>query len=265
MDGTDRKAPQPGMNSILRPSTGEQLIKRLGIPIDSDILYVRCGTGETTAELVKLTSGRVTGIDPSAALINRAKELYSCERMVFLEMDEETIPFEGEFDAIYCNAAFHWFRNPAEFLEKAKKALRPNGKIGIHVPAKNTYSPLFTEAVEECCSDPDILRICSGFRPPWLMFGTISAFRLLFCSAGFTVSQCFLEKNTTHHSPDVVFEMFKRVAERGYLNPECYDTPFPDDFKSGFLSSFKKSIFRKVNEDGMVELLTWQVLIIAER
>jgi SAM-dependent methyltransferase len=44
-------------------------------------------------------------------------------------MDGQALAFEGEFDAVFSNAALHWMREPDRVLAGVHRALRPGGRF----------------------------------------------------------------------------------------------------------------------------------------
>jgi ubiquinone/menaquinone biosynthesis C-methylase UbiE len=44
-------------------------------------------------------------------------------------MDAENLRFDGEFEAVFSNAALHWMRNPDRVIAGAYRALKPNGRF----------------------------------------------------------------------------------------------------------------------------------------
>lgn len=250
--------------SLVQASAGAQLIELLDIGGNADILDVGCGTGNLTMELLKRTTGSVTGIDPSEGMIREASRIYSDPRIKFLVMDNREMTFHEEFDIIFCNSAFHWFTTPQLFLEKSRTALKPNGRIGIQAPAKAEYSPLFLKAISECCTNPEIAQIFSGFRPPWILLETAEAYSALFRDADFKVTYCSLEESSNRYTPEKVFDVFSSGAKAGYLNPAYYDAPLPESFEAAFLEGIKTSFERQAEADGLVDLLFHRIFLIAE-
>lgn len=251
--------------SLVQASAGGRLMELLEIPGNADILDVGCGTGNLTAELSKQTTGSVTGIDPSEGMIREASRGYSDPRIRFLVMDNREMSFREEFDSIFCNSAFQWFRTPDRFLEKAYAALRPNGRIGIQAPAKKNYCPLFLKAIGECCTNPEIAKVFSAFRPPWFMLESGEEYSALFRKAGFRVTQCSLEESRNHYTPEKVFDVFSSGAKAGYLNPAYYNTPLPEWFEEAFLNGLRGSFERQVEPDGLIDLLFYRIFLIAEK
>jgi SAM-dependent methyltransferase len=97
---------------LLNPQPGER------------ILDLGCGDGVLTAKLVALGC-RVVGVDGSAAQVEAAKRL-GLEAYV---MDGERLTFDGEFDAVFSNAALHWMRNPDNVIDGVRRALRTGGRF----------------------------------------------------------------------------------------------------------------------------------------
>jgi trans-aconitate methyltransferase len=97
---------------LLAPKPGER------------ILDLGCGDGVLTSKLAELGC-RVVGIDGSAAQIEAARKLGLDARV----MDGEQLSFNGEFDAVFSNAALHWMRNPEAVISGVWRALRPGARF----------------------------------------------------------------------------------------------------------------------------------------
>ncbi|HKV63553.1 MAG TPA: class I SAM-dependent methyltransferase [Candidatus Acidoferrum sp.] len=88
------------------------------------ILDLGCGDGVLSAKLAAMGCS-VVGVDGSAAQIEAARKL-GLDAQV---MDGEKLSFDGEFDAVFSNAALHWMRNPEAVISGAWRALRPKGRF----------------------------------------------------------------------------------------------------------------------------------------
>lgn len=97
---------------LLNPSPGER------------ILDLGCGDGVLTAKFAEMGC-HVVGVDGSAAQIEAARKLGLDARV----MDGEKLSFDGEFDAVFSNAALHWMRNPEAVIAGVWRALRPKGRF----------------------------------------------------------------------------------------------------------------------------------------
>jgi len=97
---------------LLAPHAGER------------ILDLGCGDGVLTAKLASLGC-QVTGVDASPQQIDAAQKLGLDARV----MNGEALDFNGEFDAVFSNAALHWMRDPAKVIAGVNRALRPQGRF----------------------------------------------------------------------------------------------------------------------------------------
>lgn len=97
---------------LLEPQPGER------------ILDLGCGDGALTAKLVEMGCS-VVGVDSSAEQIEAARALGLDARV----MDGHGMTFEGEFDAVFSNAALHWMGHPDEVIAGVRRALRPGGRF----------------------------------------------------------------------------------------------------------------------------------------
>jgi trans-aconitate methyltransferase len=98
----------------LRPRAGER------------ILDLGCGTGTLTAEIAR-QGALLTGVDRSAEMIASAREKYA--ELRFDVADGQELPFTGEFDAVFSNAALHWMPSAEDVLRGVHRALVPGGRF----------------------------------------------------------------------------------------------------------------------------------------
>ena len=88
------------------------------------VLDLGCGDGVLTAELARRGIS-VLGIDISESLLKAAAERGVETR----QMDGQNLPFDGEFDAVFSNAALHWMSNASAVIEGVFRALKPGGRF----------------------------------------------------------------------------------------------------------------------------------------
>jgi hypothetical protein len=97
------------------------------------------------------------------------------------------------------------------------------------------------------------------------MLDTEEAYRSLFEEAGFRVIFSALEETHNSQTPAQVFDIFGSGAKAGYLNPACYDAPFPEGFESLFLDGIRQSFESQADADGMIDLMFYRIYVVAER
>lgn len=155
----------------------------------------------------------------------------------------EKLNYENEFDIIFCNSVFQWFKKPIPALSACRNALKKNGKMAIQAPARDDYCPNFIDAIEEVRKDRSTKDIFAGFTSPWLFFNTAEEYSDLFKDAGFTIRESTIDKVVTENTPEEVYTIFESGAAAGYLNEEYYNTMITQD-------SIKS--FRKIVRDSFV-------------
>jgi SAM-dependent methyltransferase len=109
-----------------------RFVSDLGMPVvellapraDERILDLGCGDGALTAKLVALGC-EVVGVDASPEQVAGA---CACGLDCMVASGED-LPFDGEFDAVFSNAALHWMRRPDAVIAGVRRALKPGGRF----------------------------------------------------------------------------------------------------------------------------------------
>jgi SAM-dependent methyltransferase len=113
-----------GRNARFVSDLGEPVLELLAPQAGEHILDLGCGDGVLTERLV--ASGcHVTAVDASAAQVAAARKRGLDARV----MSGERLTFDGEFDAVFSNAAMHWMRDADAVIRGAWRALRPGGRF----------------------------------------------------------------------------------------------------------------------------------------
>jgi len=154
-----------GVLELLAPRRGEQ------------VLDLGCGDGALTERLV--TAGcRVVAIDSSAAQVGAARARGLDAR----RGRAETLPFQGEFDAVFSNAVLHWIPDASAAIGAVHRALKPGGRFVAEFGGAGCV-----QTVRLALIDAANRRGLDGAAlDPWF-FPTEAAYRALLEAAGFVV------------------------------------------------------------------------------
>ena len=157
---------------------GMPVVELLAPCVGERILDLGCGDGVLTRKLVELGC-QVVGVDGSPAMIAAAQALGLDARV----MDGQSLPFEGEFDAVFSNAALHWMPQADVVIAGVWRSLKPGGRfVGECGGSGNTATVV--QAVAH------VLRqrgINADTVNPWY-FPTVEEYRTKLEAQGFIVS-----------------------------------------------------------------------------
>jgi SAM-dependent methyltransferase len=116
----------------------EHLRAAYGISAGEEVLDIGCGTGLTTREAARAAApGRVVGVDVSARMLERARQLTAVERLdnVRYELgDAQVHRFErAGFDVAISRFGTMFFSDPAAAFANIAAALRPRARLVLLV------------------------------------------------------------------------------------------------------------------------------------
>ena len=102
------------------------------------VLDIGCGTGRATRDAARLaSSGSALGVDLSARMLERARELAAAEGVTnvqFLQADAQVHPFEAAaFDVAMSSFGAMFFADPVAAFANVAGALRVGGGLGMLV------------------------------------------------------------------------------------------------------------------------------------
>ena len=119
-----------------------EVIDRLHLSGDENILDVGCGDGKVTAEFLShVPRGSITGIDSSREMISYAVKAYPSNvypGLSFYEMDASRIDLPRRFHLVFSNASLHWIEDPKPVLAGIDRVLIPGGRLVISCGGRET-------------------------------------------------------------------------------------------------------------------------------
>ena len=122
---------------------GRDLLQLLAPQRGEPILDLGCGTGQLTAEIAR-TGAQVTGADNSLEMIEQARRNFP--ELRFELADARSLPFCGEFDAVFSNAALHWVPDPDAAAASIARALKPGGRFVAELGGKGNNAAVLEAA-----------------------------------------------------------------------------------------------------------------------
>lgn len=118
---------------------GEDVVQLLAPREGELILDLGCGTGHLTSLIAK-AGARVTGIDRSVAMIDRARAAYP--DLDFRVMSATDMHFDMPFDAVFSNATLHWVLDKETAVENIARALRAGGRLVLEMGGKGNVEEI---------------------------------------------------------------------------------------------------------------------------
>ncbi len=115
-----------------------KVVEETNIKKGSHVCDVGTGTGVLVPYILKKIGklGRITAVDYSPAMIEKAKAKYHFENVEFLVADIHKTQFPDEcFDYVICNACFPHFERKKIALKEIYRILKKNGVLVISHPA----------------------------------------------------------------------------------------------------------------------------------
>jgi SAM-dependent methyltransferase len=140
------------------------------------ILDLGCGTGRFSEALSVYFKAEVVGIDPSAKMLERAREKQPGGRVQYQRGSAEAIPLPpASVDLIFMSMSFHHFSNRALAAGECRRVLREQGRVFVRTGIREQiqaypYVPFFPSSramLEELLPDRTELRESferGGFR-----------------------------------------------------------------------------------------------------
>jgi trans-aconitate 2-methyltransferase len=112
-----------------------------------------CGTGELTRTLAdRWPHARITGVDNSRDMLQKAGASIIPGRLTFVEGDIATWQSDQPLDLIVSNAALHWVADHARLLRAFRAMLTSQGTIAVQMPTR-FHTPA-QRAIEETVGQP---------------------------------------------------------------------------------------------------------------
>jgi ubiquinone/menaquinone biosynthesis C-methylase UbiE len=135
----DHWARNPDRYDGMVKAFNDALFEAAGIAERDRVLDVGCGAGRLTLQAARLAArGHVTGIDLSAAMLERAAQDAAAQgitNVTFEQGDAQVHPFSG-FDVTISRGGVMFFADPVAAFANIAHGLRAGGRIAILTPGR---------------------------------------------------------------------------------------------------------------------------------
>lgn len=113
-----------GTTGSFVPALGQAVLDLLAPQVGERVLDLGCGDGVLTRRIVD-AGADVLGFDADAGLLDRARE----RGLTVRQGDGQALDYDGEFDAVFSNAALHWMPDHPAVYAGVYRALKPGGRF----------------------------------------------------------------------------------------------------------------------------------------
>jgi trans-aconitate 2-methyltransferase len=201
---------------------GRRTLARLPLAGDERVLDAGCGTGRDSEGLLDLLpDGRVVAVDGSVRMLDQLRKRLAgrLDRVEVVHADlTQPLPFDGEVDAVFSVAAFHWIEDHAALFASLAGRMRPGARL-----------------VSECGGEGNIAKVnaavaeVGGEAPDMWGFAGVEDTRARLAAAGFTGIEVRLRPDPARFEPGAQLEAFLATVVLGaHLDamPEADRRPF---------------------------------------
>ncbi len=109
------------------------LVAKINQVNPQSIIDIGCGPGNSTQVLTNRWPGAdITGIDSSAAMIEKAKQEYPDQK--WQEAEASTFESSEKFDIVFSNAVIQWIPDHDALLAQLKMLLTDKGTLAVQIP-----------------------------------------------------------------------------------------------------------------------------------
>lgn len=118
-------------NSSPQQKTAEKILGSIDLKNDYKILDIGCGDGKITSSMaLKVSKGKIIGIDPSPSMIKEAQKSYqTIDNLLFYEGKAEDFKFGETFDFIFSFYSLHWIKDKIKVFKNIADHLNSKGQF----------------------------------------------------------------------------------------------------------------------------------------
>lgn len=186
----------------------EVLRRAYALRRDDDVLDIGCGTGQSTREAARIAvAGSAVGIDFSAQMIDRAREITEAEgldNVTFVHADAQVHPFPpARFDIAISRFGTMFFPDPVAAFTNIARALRSAGRLVMMVWQKHEQNEWSVAIEHSLAGDEGALPPAPEASDPFSLADPSTLVRIL-DAAGFADATFTDVHEPVYYGPDVI-------------------------------------------------------------
>jgi SAM-dependent methyltransferase len=167
----------------------EVLRRASAIAHDEHVLDIGCGAGHTTREAARIAAaGSALGIDSSAAMIARARELAAAEGLHNIRFEHDDAQVHGfptdHFHVAISRFGTMFFDNPVAAFRNIGRALRHGARLVMMVWQPSDVNEWFV-AIQRCLAPDDESPAVAAGGPDAFSLGDPTAVARILTNAGY--------------------------------------------------------------------------------
>jgi trans-aconitate 2-methyltransferase len=186
-------------------SWGMEVLDRLELRGDEDVIDAGCGSGRVAEQLLaRLPNGSLLAVDASEAMVTKARERLG-ERASYLVADLAELRVSEQVDLVFSTATFHWVLDHERLFARLRAALRPGGRLVAQCGGLGNVAE-HARAIAAIARRDEYARYFEGMTLMWNFAGpgeTESRLR----DAGFAEPRCWLEPKPVAPADPLRFTM----------------------------------------------------------
>src|SRR4051794_25020873 len=188
--GGQRWADRQQTQDVVLAPVSETLIDRANARAGERIIDVGCGCGTTSVSLAQKVgpSGDVLGIDISAPMLARARQIAPAGLPLHFALADATVyPFPaGSFDLLVSRFGVMFFAEPALSFANLRRALRRSGRLAFACWREPRENPFFMAPLQAAYKHVPKLPQQGPEDPGPFAFASEARVRRILTEAGFT-------------------------------------------------------------------------------
>lgn len=238
-------------HSLSQLKWARELINKLSLEGNEDILDLGCGDGKITAEIARsVGNGSVIGVDNSVPMIELAAKCYPSNlhsNLSFTVADATNLRFEECFDVVFSNAALHWIKNHKPVVDGIFRSLKSGGRILLQMGGKGNARDILA-VLSEIRTYPEWRQYLDGFGFPYGFLGT-EDYEELLQNSGFNIRRVELIPKDMVHEDKSELEGWIRTTWLPYTEriPEEKRDRFIDAISTRYMENTPMTADGKVH------------------